>query len=127
MAESSCCCNANDVMVFACSGGSNVGQVANRAAMQLDQEGRARMYCLAGVTPHLDGMVAGAQSAGFRVAIDGCPIACAKEGLTHAGLQIDQYVVMTDLGIEKEHNFLMAPADVERVVSAVRNGLPGGA
>ena len=38
------------------------------------------------------------------IAIDGCPVACAKKTLEHAGFKIDEYVQVTELGIEKNHD-----------------------
>jgi uncharacterized metal-binding protein len=49
------------------------------------------------------------------VAIDGCPVACAKKTLEHAGFNIDEYVQVTELGIEKNHNFNLNFSDVEKV------------
>ena len=49
------------------------------------------------------------------VAIDGCLVACAKKTLEHAGFNIDEYVQVTDLGIEKNHNFDLDPMDVGKV------------
>jgi len=66
------------VLVFPCSGGSNVGQIANEAAVDLDRLHRARIYCLAGISAHIPGMVDSAKSASAVVAIDGCPVACIK-------------------------------------------------
>jgi uncharacterized metal-binding protein len=48
MAEE-CCGPGGTVMILACSGGSNVGQLANQAAVELTQEGFGKMFCLAGV------------------------------------------------------------------------------
>jgi uncharacterized metal-binding protein len=50
------------------------------------------------------------------IAIDGCPVACAKKTLEHAGFQIQEYVQTTDLlDIEKDHQFNLDAADVGRV------------
>jgi uncharacterized metal-binding protein len=49
------------------------------------------------------------------VAIDGCPVACAKKTLEHAGFNIDEYVQVADLGIEKNHNFDLDLLDVGKV------------
>jgi uncharacterized metal-binding protein len=46
-----------DVRVVACSGGSNVGQIANDAAIQLAKEKAASFFCLAGVGGHIEGIV----------------------------------------------------------------------
>jgi uncharacterized metal-binding protein len=49
------------------------------------------------------------------VAIDGCSVACAKKTLEHAGFNIDEYVQVTDLGIEKDHNLDPNPSDIGKV------------
>ena len=38
MAEE-CCTPGGNIMILACSGGSNVGQLSNQAAIELTQEG----------------------------------------------------------------------------------------
>ena len=42
-------CGSSDVRVVACSGASNVGQIANQAAIDLAKEKVAGFFCLAGV------------------------------------------------------------------------------
>ena len=118
MAETSCECKTSTVLVFPCSGGSNVGQIANAAAMEMDSQGKARMYCLAGVAAHISGMVDSATGADYRIAIDGCATICARKALEHAGIQVDKAVVITELGIKKNHAFEWTPAEVEQVVAA---------
>jgi uncharacterized metal-binding protein len=49
------------------------------------------------------------------VAIDGCPVACAKKTLEHAGFNVDEYVEITSMGIEKNHNLNPLTSDVEKV------------
>ncbi len=44
-----CLCSSSDVRVVACSGASNVGQIANQAAIDLAREKVAGFFCLAGV------------------------------------------------------------------------------
>ena len=51
MAEK-CLCEASEVLIFPCSGGSNCGQIANDAAVQLTEEGIGMIYCLAGIGAH---------------------------------------------------------------------------
>lgn len=45
----SCCSSSPQRMILACSGGSNVGQAANQAAVELTREGFGKMYCLVGI------------------------------------------------------------------------------
>jgi uncharacterized metal-binding protein len=60
MAEA-CCVPGGNIMILACSGGSNVGQMANRAAFELTQEGFGKMFCLAGIGGHLSEFVQSAR------------------------------------------------------------------
>ena len=120
MTEENCSCacdSALPMLVFPCAGGSNVGQISNTAALALDQTGQARLYCLAGVAAHIDGMVASAQSTRV-IAIDGCNVACARKALEHAGVQVERAIIVTDLGIAKNHIFTWSQAEVDRTVTA---------
>jgi len=96
------CCAPAEVLIFTCSGASNVGQVANQAALDLQQEGVGRMLCLAGIGGHVSGMIASARAGNRLLGIDGCPIACAKKTMEHAGLPLNDYLVITELGFEKK-------------------------
>ena len=122
MPEANCTCNGASALVFACSGGSNVGQLSNIAAVELDRQGRARMYCLAGVASHIGGMLDSAACADYRIVIDGCAVACARKAMEHAGVQVDRAIVVTDLGIAKNHVFEWTAEQVDRVVAAAAEG-----
>jgi uncharacterized metal-binding protein len=117
---SEACCSARKTLIFACSGGSNVGQITNEAAKKLDQEGLGSFYCLAGLGARLDGFIANAQGADEVIAIDGCPVACARKILEAAEVPISTYVVATELGIEKGHHFNIAEAEVAIVCDAAK-------
>ena len=119
MAEECCSTNGN-IMILACSGGSNVGQLSNRAAVDLTQEGFGKMFCLAGVGGHLGGFVQSAKDVPQMVAIDGCDIGCAKAILEHAEVPIKSYLVLTDLGIEKNKDFDLKNEQLEKVKKAVK-------
>lgn len=98
MAEDCCSSNGN-IMILACSGGSNVGQLANQAAVELTQEGFGKMFCLAGIGGQLSGFVQSAKDVPKMVAIDGCQVGCARAILEQAQVPLKNYVVLTDLGI----------------------------
>ena len=110
-----CTCKAEDITILPCSGGSNCGQIANQAAVNLDTLGVGKIYCLAGIGAHIDGMVESAKSAKRLVAIDGCQVACAKKTIEHAGLKVTDWICVTDEGINKSHNFLLEQADIELI------------
>ena len=92
-----------------------MGQIANRAAIKLTQDDWGRYFCLAGIGGHVPGMIESTKSGKMLVAIDGCAVSCAKKTLEHAGFHIDEYVQVTELGIEKNHNFDLDPMEVGKV------------
>lgn len=47
-ANFNCACGAAPTLIFACSGSSDVGEIADRAARRFMHHGAGRMYCLAG-------------------------------------------------------------------------------
>jgi uncharacterized metal-binding protein len=113
--EEKCVCEPNEILIFSCAGSSNVGQIANQAAIKLVQGGVGRYFCLAGIGGHVSGMIESTKAGKMLIVIDGCPVACAKKTLEHAGFQIHEYVQTTSLSIEKNHEFNVDAADVERV------------
>jgi len=60
------------------------------------------------------------------VAIDGCSVGCIRAILKHAEVPLRNYVVLTELGIEKNMNSNLEKADIEKVKLAVRNAMKGG-
>jgi len=74
-------------------------------------------FCLAGIGGHVSGMIESTRAGKMLVAIDGCPVACAKKTLEHAGFNIDEYVQVTDLGIEKNHDLNPISPDIDKVTA----------
>jgi len=108
-------------MILACAGGSNVGQLSNQAAVELTQEGFGRLFCLAGIGAHLSGFVQSARDIQQLIVIDGCEVACAKGVLEQAEVPVRGYLVVTELGIEKNKNLDLAREEIDQVKRAVRN------
>lgn len=99
--EKSCACSAAPKLIFACSGAADVGAVADQAARKLAREGAGKMFCLAGIGGRVSGMMKTAEAAAGILAIDGCPISCAKHVLEQAGFEGFQHVQLADLGLAK--------------------------
>ena len=115
------CCSPNgNIMILSCSGGSNVGQLSNRAAVELTQEGFGKLFCLAGVGGHLTGFVQSAKDVPEMVAIDGCEIGCARAILEHAEVPVKSYLILTGLGIEKNKDFNLKREEIDQVKESVR-------
>jgi uncharacterized metal-binding protein len=109
-----CLCEPNEIIIFSCSGSSNVGQIANQTAIKLTQKGMGKYFCLAGIGGHVSGMIESTKAGKMVIAIDGCPVACGKKTLEHAGFNIDEYIQVTDLGIEKNHDLNLDGFSVEK-------------
>ena len=119
MAEE-CCVPGGNIMILACSGGSNVGQLSNQAAVELAQEGFGKMFCLAGIGGQFSGFVQSARDVPEMVVIDGCSVGCAKACLDQAEVPVGNYLVLTDLGIEKNKDFNLRRDEIDRVKQAVK-------
>ena len=119
MSEQACCGEGASTLIFACSGSSNVGQIANGAALALAREGRGTMSCIAAIGAHLDGFVVSAKDCERLVVIDGCHHRCAFETFAHQGLTPNVYALVTGLGLEKRHDADPTADEIDRVRSTV--------
>ena len=114
----SCCQRARNVLLLACSGAANVGEVADRACRQLMREKCGSMFCLAGLGGDIATMVETARDADVNVVVDGCEVDCGRRTLERHGLRNVMHVRITDLDIEKTKG---APATDEQVSVVVRH------
>jgi uncharacterized metal-binding protein len=118
-----CLCEAERILIFTCSGGSNCGQIANQTAVRLTEEGVGTIYCLAGIGAHDSAMIEKAKAANRIVAIDGCSILCAKRTLEHAGLRVTDHLNVNKEGIKKVHDFKFSPREISLIAAKVRERL----
>ena len=116
-----------NIMLLACSGGSNVGQLANQVAVELTQEGFGKMFCLAGIGGNLSSFVQSAKDTPRMIAIDGCDVGCAKAILERAEVPLKDYIVLTTLGIEKNKDFDLKDLEVQRVKEEINRICSSGA
>ena len=100
MAENNCMCQETGVLIFPCSGGSDVGELSDRIARKMAKCGQAKMFCLAGIGAHIPGMIESAKAANKLITIDGCQVLCSKKILEHAGFKPISFN-LKDLGFEK--------------------------
>jgi len=119
-----CQCSGQDLMIFSCSGGCNVGQIANAAVFRLATGGTGKMACLAAVSAGMPGPVTGAKQAKMVLAVDGCPVKCAGKTLEKAGIKVTYHVLVTDLGLRKVDDVQHDPSDVDRAVKLCFDILP---
>jgi uncharacterized metal-binding protein len=118
------CCGGvakKNVLLYACSGGANVAEAADRAARQLMYDGCGTMFCLAGLGADIEDMARTAKEADLNVVIDGCPMDCAKKIFDRCGVTNYTQLKVTDLGVEKAKGVACTPEDVEKVAAAARD------
>ncbi|MBP2643758.1 MAG: hypothetical protein H6Q67_1645 [Firmicutes bacterium] len=94
-------CSVTPTLYFACSGGSNVGQIANDACRELTRDGEGKLYCLAAIGGHITSFAESAKTSNVVIAVDGCGVKCALKVLEEANVPVTHHVVLTDWGIEK--------------------------
>ena len=114
MSAKNCMCQETGLLVFPCSGSSDVGELSDRVGRTIAKCGQAKMFCLAGIGAHIPGMIESAKAAKKVISIDGCPVSCAKKTLEHAGFTVEAYN-LKDLGFEKGK----AKVDEDSIKSAV--------
>lgn len=93
--------NAASHLIFACSGGSDVGEIADRSARTLARTGAGRMYCLAGIGGRVPGVMSTTKAAASILAIDACPNTCVKHALELAGFTTFAHLNLSELGFKK--------------------------
>jgi small redox-active disulfide protein 2 len=115
-----CGCSSKQIVIYPCSGGSNVGQVSNEAAKALVVRGWGKFSCLAGVGAQNNTFIDRAKKAKVVLAIDGCDLKCASRTLERASINPTIAIVITDLGTKKDTAVLDADQkEVETVVRVV--------
>jgi len=100
-APQAACCNPASTLIFACSGAADVGEIADHAARKLSKEGVGKMFCLAGVGGRVDGIMKNTKAAETLLAIDGCPLHCARNTLEEGGFTKFAHVCLSDLEMPK--------------------------
>ena len=119
-----CCCSGGTkkktVLLYACSGGANVAEVADKAARELMFAGVGSMFCLAGLGAGVQGMVQTAKDADLNVVLEGCPMDCAKKIFDNLKLTNYVQIKCTDLGMEKVKGVRATDAQVATLVAKAK-------
>ncbi len=118
----SCSCGSSSVLnlIFSCSGAADVGELADRSARKLSRDGVGKMSCLSGIGGNVSGIVKTAEAATSILAIDGCPLECAKKTLEAAGITRFNYLKLSDLNFEKGNTDVNAAA-IDKVTNLAKN------
>jgi uncharacterized metal-binding protein len=109
---------AKRIIIYACSGCSDAGELADRTARALSQQKLGEMSCLAGIGGRVKPLIMKAEKADHIVAIDGCPLNCARHTLEGAGFKNLHHLELQTLGLRKGS----CPVNEERLAVAVQAG-----
>ena len=114
-------------LIYACSGCSDVAQLANNAAVRLDHAGLFEMSCISGVGGRVRPLVTTARSGRPITVIDGCPLHCARTCLENIGVVPDDHVRLYEFGFRKHYGQSYSDEDVTAVCRVIRNRhIPAG-
>ena len=102
-------------LVYSCSGCSNIAQLANRLAIELDRDHIAEMSCIAGVGGGVKSLVRKAKSGREIISFDGCHLHCVKSCLAMHGIESTHHYTLTDHGIKKKYHTYFVASDVEEL------------
>ncbi len=119
------CCSGGVQMIYACSGAADVGEIADRIARKLRDEGFAKMSCLAAIGADLSGYVQTAKAADTVISIDGCSTACARKNFERIGITPVSYV-LTDMGLQKGAS-PVSDETIARIAALIREKQPSAA
>jgi uncharacterized metal-binding protein len=117
--ETKCACGTANVGIFACSGASNVGQIANKIAVELTKQEVGKMMCTVGIGGRIGGLMKSAEGSERLIAIDGCPLNCTKETLELAGFTPDRHIVISELGIKKNKELDLKDGEVKEAMDKI--------
>jgi uncharacterized metal-binding protein len=106
------------IVIYACSGCSDAGELADRAARALSQKRMGEMSCLAGIGGRVKQLMTKAEKAEHIVVIDGCPLNCARNTLAQAGFNQVHHLELHKLGLRKGS----CPPTEERLALVVQAG-----
>ena len=122
-AQSASCCGSDKkktVLLYACSGGANVAEIADKAAREMMFGGCGTMFCLAGLGAGIQGMIQTAKDADLNVVLEGCPMDCAKKVFDNLKLTNYVQIKCTDLGMEKVKGVRATDAQVATLVAKAK-------
>ena len=110
-------------VVYACSGCSSAGQLADQVARRLDRRGLAEMASIAGIGAGDAQQLSRAKTRFPIIAIDGCANACARRCLERHGIEPARHYVLAHYGAVKRTGGKFSRKEAECVLQALSNDL----
>ena len=106
--------NSNQTLIFACSGASDVGELADRTARRMTRSGYGKMYCLSAIGGGLQDYIDNTEAAEKVIIIDGCSKGCANKIMSKINANSDHYDLEV-MGFQKGKS----PCNGENIKSAL--------
>lgn len=88
-------------LVFSCCGGSDTGEIGDRAARMLKDEGSCYMGCTSGIAAGSTFLLNKTREADKVLAINGCGKRCASVILSDAGVPFVEHLDLEEMGLRK--------------------------
>lgn len=107
------------MLVYSCSGSSNVAQLANHLAVRLDRLGLAEMSCIVGVGGDVKPLVHKATRGNPIIAFDGCPLGCVEKVLAAKGIEPDIMIRLHERGLRKVQHTDFDEAEREQIFAEI--------
>lgn len=114
--ETKCACGLANVAIFPCVGASNVGQISNKIAIELEKQNIGNLMCTVGIGARVPGLMKSAEGSDRIIAIDGCPVNCASKTLELAGFKVDRHIIISELGIKKNKDKNLNDNDISEAL-----------
>lgn len=106
-------------LVFSCCGGSDTGEIGDKAARVLKDEGSCYMGCTSGVAAGSTFLLNKTRDADKVLAINGCGKRCASVILADAGVPNVEHLDIEAMGLRKGFT-PVSQDEVQRVVEKAR-------
>jgi uncharacterized metal-binding protein len=116
--------NRNELpLVYSCSGCSNIAQLANQIAIELDRGHVAEMSCIAGIGGGVKSLIKKAKSGREIISLDGCPLHCVKKCLSLHCIESTYHYTLTNYGIKKKYHMDFSLSDVSDIKNRIINDI----
>ena len=96
-----------------------MGAVVDLAARRLTHEGVGKMYCTVGLGGRIPSILETTAAASTLLALDGCPLHCARHSLEQAGFTDLIHICIADMGMRKGQTPAVEE-NIERVAAYIR-------
>ncbi len=88
-------------IIFACSGGSNVGEITDLVARKLLRGKEALMSCPPALSGRIESYLTRLKEESQVIVLDGCPKDCVAKTMQHAGFSGFLHIRLSDLDLHK--------------------------